>query len=67
MVPTSLSSVIKRKLEDKGLTNEAGDDVQWQLLSGKIGHSGNKPLLSKAAAIFRVSAADVELEFSSSL
>ncbi|RWR86039.1 zinc finger protein [Cinnamomum micranthum f. kanehirae] len=53
MVPTSLSSVIKKKLEDKGLTNEAGDDVQWQLLSGKIGHSGNKPLLSKAAAIFR--------------
>lgn len=66
MVPTSLLSLIKKKLEEKGLTNEAQDDVQWQLLSGKIGHSGNKLLLSKAAAIFRVSAVDVDLEFSSS-
>lgn len=52
-IPASLSSLIEKKLEDKGLTNEAGGDVHWQLLSGKNGHSGNKLLLSKAAAIFR--------------
>ncbi|XP_058099106.1 uncharacterized protein LOC131243631 [Magnolia sinica] len=53
MVPPSLSSVINKKLGDKDSTNEAVGDVRWQLLSGKIGSSENKALLSKAAAIFR--------------
>ncbi|XP_077212918.1 acyl-CoA N-acyltransferase with RING/FYVE/PHD-type zinc finger domain-containing protein [Tasmannia lanceolata] len=52
-IPVSLSSVVKKKLEAKGLSNGSGDDVLWQLLSGKIDSSDNRSLLSKAAAIFR--------------
>ncbi|XP_010260093.1 PREDICTED: uncharacterized protein LOC104599305 [Nelumbo nucifera] len=53
MIPPSVSSIINKKLVEKGLTNEAHNDVQWQLLSGKMDSSDHRPLLSKAAAIFR--------------
>ncbi|OVA18304.1 zinc finger protein [Macleaya cordata] len=53
VIPASLSSTIDKKLIEKGLTDEVGADVEWQLLSGKFGSSDHRPLLSKAAAIFR--------------
>ncbi|KAJ4971268.1 hypothetical protein NE237_004367 [Protea cynaroides] len=53
MVPTSVSTMIKRKLIEKGLVEAAEDNVQWQLLSGKSGFPDHRLLLSKAAAIFR--------------
>lgn len=52
-VPASLTSIIDEKLIEKGLIHEVGANVQWKLLSGKYGSSEDRPLLSKAAAIFR--------------
>nr|DAD25894.1 TPA_asm: hypothetical protein HUJ06_027362 [Nelumbo nucifera] len=52
IIPAPVSHIINKKLEEKGLTDEAGNDVQWQLLSGKVASPDHHPLLSKAAAIF---------------
>ncbi|XP_026415714.1 increased DNA methylation 1-like isoform X2 [Papaver somniferum] len=51
--PASLTTIIDEKLIEKGLIHEVGANVQWKLLSGKYGSSEDRPLLSKAAAIFR--------------
>ncbi|KAK9123526.1 hypothetical protein Sjap_013128 [Stephania japonica] len=53
VIPPSLFSTINRKLIEKGMTEELGNDVQWQLLSGKVGSLCDRSLLSRAAAIFR--------------
>ncbi|KAG9453614.1 hypothetical protein H6P81_006518 [Aristolochia fimbriata] len=49
----SASCITERKLEEKVTDDEAGDSVNWQVLSGKFGSSDHRTLLSKAAAIFR--------------
>ncbi|KAF6168513.1 hypothetical protein GIB67_015060 [Kingdonia uniflora] len=54
-IPASLSSIINRSLIEHDLADQIEDDVQWQLLSGKFVEPDNLCLLSKAAAIFRVS------------
>ncbi|PIA38986.1 hypothetical protein AQUCO_02700278v1 [Aquilegia coerulea] len=53
VIPPSMSNIIRRKLIEKGLTTEVGQDVQWQLLSGKFGPLDKRDLLSRAVAIFR--------------
>lgn len=55
-IPASLSELIIRKHEEKGLcTYGPTDDIQWRILSGKSRYPEHLPLLSRAAAIFRVS------------
>ncbi|KAF8397526.1 hypothetical protein HHK36_016444 [Tetracentron sinense] len=53
MIPASMMTTINRKLIEKGSSVEAGNDVQWQLLSGKSDSEDHRSLLTKAAAIFR--------------
>lgn len=56
IIPSSLSELIIRKHQDKGLYTSGGvNDVQWRILSGKSRYPEHLPLLSRAAAIFRVS------------
>lgn len=57
MIPASLSVLINRKREERGLPIDGGviDDIQWRILSGKSRYPEHLPLLSRAAAIFRVS------------
>ena len=56
IIPASVSELIIRKHEDKGLcTYGAMNDIQWRILSGKSRYPEHLPLLSRAAAIFRVS------------
>ncbi|XP_068668445.1 uncharacterized protein [Aristolochia californica] len=49
----SASCITERKLEERVMNNEGGQCVNWQILSGKFGSLDQRPLLSKAAAIFR--------------
>ncbi|XP_027935059.1 uncharacterized protein LOC114190395 [Vigna unguiculata] len=54
VIPASLSELIIRKHEEKGLcTYGSTDDIQWRILSGKSRYPEHLPLLSRAAAIFR--------------
>ncbi|KAF7804553.1 Increased DNA methylation 1 [Senna tora] len=54
IIPASLSVLINRKHEDRGLCIDGGiDDIQWRILSGKSRYPEHLPLLSRAAAIFR--------------
>lgn len=56
-IPPSLSELIIRKHEERGLcTHGDVNDIQWRILSGKSRYPEHLPLLSRAAAIFRVSA-----------
>ena len=56
VIRASLADIINRKHEEKGLCIGAGmNDIQWQILSGKSRYPEHLPLLSRAAAIFRVS------------
>ncbi|GFY93269.1 acyl-CoA N-acyltransferase with RING/FYVE/PHD-type zinc finger domain-containing protein [Actinidia rufa] len=54
MIPASVSNKISRKHAEKGFTGEDANYVHWQILSGKSRYPGHLPLLSRAAAIFRV-------------
>jgi len=55
-IPSSLSELIIRKHEDRGLCTYGDmNDIQWRILSGKSRYAEHLPLLSRAAAIFRVS------------
>ncbi|KAF8396750.1 hypothetical protein HHK36_018380 [Tetracentron sinense] len=53
MISASMKSTLNRKLVEKGISDGVGDDVQWQLLSGKSGSADYRSFLSKVAAIFR--------------
>ncbi|TKY52827.1 Increased DNA methylation 1 [Spatholobus suberectus] len=54
IIPASLSELIIRKHEEKGLcTYGVMNDIQWRILSGKSRYPEHLPLLSRAAAIFR--------------
>lgn len=53
-VPALALDTITRKVMEKGLLGGAGDDVQWQILSGKSRRPEHLPLLSSATGIFRV-------------
>ncbi|KAK8467815.1 hypothetical protein PHAVU_007G157900 [Phaseolus vulgaris] len=54
IIPASLSELIIRKHEEKGLCSYGSqDDIQWRILSGKSRYPEHLPLLSRAAAIFR--------------
>ena len=56
IIPTSLSEIINRKHEEGGSYIDGGmNDIQWRILSGKSRYPEHLPLLSRAAAIFRVS------------
>ncbi|CAJ1968344.1 unnamed protein product [Sphenostylis stenocarpa] len=56
IIPHTLSELIIRKHEEKGLsTYGSKNDIQWRILSGKSRYPEHLPLLSRAAAIFRVS------------
>lgn len=56
IIPSSLSELIIRKHEERGLCTYGGmNDIQWRILSGKSRYPEHLPLLSRAAAIFRVS------------
>ncbi|KAI4300142.1 hypothetical protein L6164_033553 [Bauhinia variegata] len=53
-VPASISDIINRKHEERGLFINGGMiDIQWRILSGKSRYPEHLPLLSRAAAIFR--------------
>lgn len=53
-IPSSLSELIIRKHEDRGLCTYGDmNDIQWRILSGKSRYAEHLPLLSRAAAIFR--------------
>jgi hypothetical protein len=55
-IPSSLSELIIRKHQERGLcTYGSMNDIQWRILSGKSRYPEHLPLLSRAAAIFRVS------------
>lgn len=54
VVPASVLHAINMKHVAKGLIDGAGNDIQWRILSGKSRNPDNLPLLSRAAAIFRV-------------
>lgn len=62
IVPETLSKQLG-KLQPNGLMTNAGFDVRWQLLSGKIRSSENRFLLSKAFEIFRVSHVEFPIIF----
>ncbi|KAI4349277.1 hypothetical protein L6164_009886 [Bauhinia variegata] len=54
VVPASISDIINRKHEERGLFINGGmGDIQWRILSGKSRYPEHLPLLSRAAAIFR--------------
>ncbi|CAL0299621.1 unnamed protein product [Lupinus luteus] len=54
IIPTSLSELIIKKHEERGLcTYEGMNGIQWRILSGKSRYPEHLPLLSRAAAIFR--------------
>ncbi|KAI8009647.1 Increased DNA methylation 1 [Camellia lanceoleosa] len=53
MIPASVSYAIHRKHVEKGFTDGVSNDVQWQILSGRIRYPEHLPVLSRAAAIFR--------------
>ena len=54
IIPVSLSELITRKHEEKGLFTYGGmNDIKWRILSGKSRYPEHLPLLSRAAAIFR--------------
>ena len=57
IIPASSSAIINRKCEERGLPVDGGvsDEIQWRILSGKSRYPEDLPLLSRAAAIFRVS------------
>ncbi|XP_061345357.1 uncharacterized protein LOC133291167 [Gastrolobium bilobum] len=49
----SLQSLIKKKLEEKGLDNGVGLDIKWRVLNWKLSASvETRQLLSKAVSIF---------------
>lgn len=55
LIPTSLSDIISRKHKEKGLfIDGVANCIQWRILSGKSRYPEHLPLLSRAAAIFRV-------------
>lgn len=54
VIPPSVSAAITKKHVEKGLANGDANDIQWRILSGKSRYAEHLPLLSKAAAIFRV-------------
>lgn len=55
-IPTPLSELIIRKHKERGLcTYGFMNGIQWRILSGKSRYPEHLPLLSRAAAIFRVS------------
>ncbi|XP_019428224.1 PREDICTED: uncharacterized protein LOC109336216 isoform X3 [Lupinus angustifolius] len=54
IIPTSLSELIIKKHEERGLCSYEGmNGIQWRILSGKSRYPEHLPLLSRAAAIFR--------------
>lgn len=55
MIPPSVSNALNRKRVEKGFSDGAANDVRWRILSGKSRYPEHLPLLSRAAAIFRVS------------
>lgn len=56
IIPAFLSELLTRKHVEKGLcTYGITNDIQWRILSGKSRYPEHLPLLSRAAAIFRVS------------
>lgn len=55
MIPASVSNAMNRKHVEKGFADVSANDVQWRILSGKSRYPEHLPLLSRAAAIFRVS------------
>lgn len=54
VVPASVIDAINKKHVEKGLNGVAVNDVRWRILSGKSRNPVHLPLLSRAAAIFRV-------------
>lgn len=54
LVPASVLDAINKKHVEKGLIDGAANDIQWRILSGKSRNPDHLPLLSRAAAIFRV-------------
>jgi hypothetical protein len=55
VIPASVSAAISKKHNKKGLVDVSPIDIQWRILSGKSRYPEHLPLLSRAAAIFRVS------------
>lgn len=53
--------VIKKKRESRGFNKDDNIDIRWRLLSGKTADAESKLLLSKAVAIFHVSAHQSEV------
>uniref|UniRef100_A0A7N0RHM4 PHD-type domain-containing protein n=1 Tax=Kalanchoe fedtschenkoi TaxID=63787 RepID=A0A7N0RHM4_KALFE len=49
----SVSSIIIRKLLEKGYSGGYENDVHWRILSGKSRYPEHLPILSRAATIFR--------------
>ena len=55
VIPASMSYAIHRKHVEKGFTDGVSNDVQWRILRGRSRYLEHLPVLSRAAAIFRVS------------
>lgn len=55
MIPASVSNAMSRKHVEKEFADGSENDVQWRILSGKSRYPEHLPILSRAAAIFRVS------------
>lgn len=55
-LPESHLDIMKKKHEGNGLETVNGFDVRWRLISGKMASQESRLLLSKAVAIFHVSA-----------
>ncbi|XP_020672201.1 uncharacterized protein LOC110092139 [Dendrobium catenatum] len=49
------ANIIKKKLDEKGLSSEATADLKWRLLSNKKDSTDNELLLSQAVSIFQES------------
>lgn len=54
IVPASVLDAVHKKHLGKGCTDGAANSMQWRILSGKSRNPEHLPLLSRAAAIFRV-------------
>lgn len=50
----SVFSAINKKHIEKGVFSGAPTEIRWRMLSGKSRYPEHLPLLSRAAAIFRV-------------
>lgn len=54
VISGSALSTINKKHIEKGVIGGAPNDIRWRMLSGKSRYPEHLPLLSTAAAIFRV-------------